>query len=925
MENRFESGIFSEASSYFISDSSDEEDSDECEDLSVSINSQENEVVSNEEINLHYLLMKRENSGHFSGNPRSRQVKRAFTKVPSRLGFCLKDIVPYCYLQGHMFMGLTACGQYLLSYKVCCNESSNANASYFNIGYKYTLYFWIYRPHQPLRRFFKSCLFDDHGADNLKSVTMAQWVTNPRVLIVHGAAENEHEESYLTYVKVPKLGCLDCKKLREFDEDGFSRCDALCMKCNLTIHTKYSTTESDPKFNPHINLICPDRVIIIANGFIHMLHVDLEFTPHSHHSQPMTVATATTPMIRCTPAHSEAGVSLLERKQLPPMTTTATASLSRQTPSAADAETETIGCDNTNNIVARIIADFSDIENEVQAGNGNAAAGEKTSIRTSDAAKSTKNFDELIFTCGLSSGAASSNSKSPMSSQMTALPGGNGSKTKVSLINHQGKRNHRIVTKSYRNGITTVDLQSASTSSSDKASAYEFSEDNEKCEKIGTFRKRRLADKKYEFSEDNSENIIPFTKIRMTSQQILQGATARLHRATSHFHSPCVSPSSSTATAASHSQSQQSLDSSVIPAAAPVVHHYHGFRSPCGSPVSNSMIRSPAQLFQQQKSPPSSSTSQQMLNFKPLTTISPLQLSMAKRNHYDIGNMSPTTVPFLSPRRDEPKVMEVPLQGGFGQEKPTCTKKFKRRFVEEDDAASVITSEEDDCISPGYHTSLPMEVHGSCYSDMQMISQMSYEKLRCVSVVVTQHSFDLETFTYYVISNLCQKNNKIYDVFYDWACELINVCPRSNLISCVLMAHFTARDQLPTTCNNCLNCSRNLDCVFHRKQFECRILFTWNMELGDWDVLDYGELHEFNRIGQPYESNSTKSSSKSFGGGLSKTAKSLAQELAASLDKLQDFSSNLRVWDSNVSKSKVCLTDLDNVIEFYLKRPRCSE
>jgi len=50
---------------------------------------------------------------------------------------------------------------------------------------------------------------------------------------------------------------------------------------------------------------------------------------------------------------------------------------------------------------------------------------------------------------------------------------------------------------------------------------------------------------------------------------------------------------------------------------------------------------------------------------------------------------------------------------------------------------------------------------------MQMISQASYHRLRCSSVVITQHSFDLETFTYYVISLLCQKHQKIYNVFYD--------------------------------------------------------------------------------------------------------------------------------------------------------------
>nr|XP_022909123.1 uncharacterized protein LOC111420381 [Onthophagus taurus] len=44
--------------------------------------------------------------------------------------------------------------------------------------------------------------------------------------------------------------------------------------------------------------------------------------------------------------------------------------------------------------------------------------------------------------------------------------------------------------------------------------AYEFTEENEKCEKLSSFRKKRLADKKYEFSEDNSENIVPFNSLR---------------------------------------------------------------------------------------------------------------------------------------------------------------------------------------------------------------------------------------------------------------------------------------------------------------------------------------------------------------------------------------------------------------------------
>jgi len=224
----------------------------------------------------------------------------------------------------------------------------------------------------------------------------------------------------------------------------------------------------------------------------------------------------------------------------------------------------------------------------------------------------------------------------------------------------------------------------------DKSNAYEFSEDNEKYEKISTFRKRRLAEKKYEFSEDNSENIIPFTKVRLAvrafNASTASSSARSFHRfsPTAHFfhNSPCASPSSSP------HPSQ--------PAQTPP---HLGFRSP---PSSSMLMRSPsrnansAQIFNQ-KSPPLSQATQQMLSYKPvgpLGALSPLQVSLAKR--FEIGgSMSPNAgLSFLSPRRDEPRIVEMPVQGGVMPEKPVCTKKLRRRYVEEDDATSVITSEE---------------------------------------------------------------------------------------------------------------------------------------------------------------------------------------------------------------------------------------
>lgn len=79
----------------------------------------------------------------------------------------------------------------------------------------FRLFFWIYRPHNLLSKYFNVCIFDDHGVDNLKVVSISQWMSNPRILIVHGAGECDNEDSYISVVSVPKLGCLDCKKIHE--------------------------------------------------------------------------------------------------------------------------------------------------------------------------------------------------------------------------------------------------------------------------------------------------------------------------------------------------------------------------------------------------------------------------------------------------------------------------------------------------------------------------------------------------------------------------------------------------------------------------------------------------------------------------------------------------------------------------------------
>jgi DDB1- and CUL4-associated factor 15 len=107
---------------------------------------------------------------------------------------------------------------------------------------------------------------------------------------------------------------------------------------------------------------------------------------------------------------------------------------------------------------------------------------------------------------------------------------------------------------------------------------------------------------------------------------------------------------------------------------------------------------------------------------------------------------------------------------------PMFSKKIVHHYVEEDDANSVATCEEDDCISPGYHLSLPMEVHGSCYSKMQLVSKISLNRLKGLPrAIITQNSFDVETFSIHIANLLCKKNDKKYGILFDLAFEIVHV------------------------------------------------------------------------------------------------------------------------------------------------------
>lgn len=103
-------------------------------------------------INVLKKILIRASSGYFNNLIINKSHQTTF-KNDSVLKFCLKDIIPFRYLTDHIFMGLSSCGNFLISYKrISCESETNYD---FNSGYKYELFFWIYRPHIPLSKYVR--------------------------------------------------------------------------------------------------------------------------------------------------------------------------------------------------------------------------------------------------------------------------------------------------------------------------------------------------------------------------------------------------------------------------------------------------------------------------------------------------------------------------------------------------------------------------------------------------------------------------------------------------------------------------------------------------------------------------------------------------------------------------------------------------
>ncbi|XP_049805751.1 uncharacterized protein LOC126248624 [Schistocerca nitens] len=453
--------------------------------------------------------------------------------------------------------------------------------------------------------------------------------------------------------------------------------------------------------------------------------------------------------------------------------------------------------------------------------------------------------------------------------------------------------------------------------------AYEFKEETleSDSEKFSTYRRRRLADKKYEFCEEceDEENIVPFhlhrrreSDFRLRLSSSFLPSAAHLVNNRRHF---CDSLSDNVEVNAGARSPSNSVNGSH--ALSNRSWYYEAFgenvdavsctETP-GAPYS--MANGENYVPQNHSHLDSDKVVLRPLNQNKTTLIQPQKeadnLSDAPVNK---RSESVDTVKDLSD--DLHSLQETssnPNSTSAKKYNPArCTIQLKRSFVEVDDElVSVITDIEDDDSgeSPGYHCALPLEIHGAGYMQLQMISNSKAEKLMAPCLIVLQKTFDIEHFCHIIAEKLCEESGKKYWFCNDYDVEIIDVCPYSG--DAIILA--LMRIQATVKAKGTITCVRPLQ---QRKQYQGGVVFSWNVVTGESSIVETRPLVEI--IQNERETKLREYKPWNPARGLAAEMRRRMPDLP--LHKLVRHSNNTPVLRG---KSLVRLTDLENNIELVL-------
>ncbi|OCT90499.1 DDB1- and CUL4-associated factor 15 [Xenopus laevis] len=188
---------------------------------------------------------------------------RLFRKLPPRLCVSLRNIVDEEFLQkGHIFLGFSKCGRFVLSY------TSDFQDDYFS-SFSYHLYWWQFHVHSKLRLVRQVRLFQDEEIYSDLFLHVCEWPSDSSKVIVFGfntsgngmlmnmMSDENHRDIYISTVSAPPTSpCTDCKESHI----------GSCLSHSFMLHTKYQVVYPFPTFQPAFQLK-RDNVVLLNTSF----------------------------------------------------------------------------------------------------------------------------------------------------------------------------------------------------------------------------------------------------------------------------------------------------------------------------------------------------------------------------------------------------------------------------------------------------------------------------------------------------------------------------------------------------------------------------------------------------------------------------------------------------------------------------------
>ncbi|TSK18045.1 DDB1- and CUL4-associated factor 15 [Bagarius yarrelli] len=145
--------------------------------------------------------------------------QRLFRKLPPRVCVPLKTIVSEEFLRaGHIFLGFTKCGRYVLSYTSDCGEDDDFSF------YTYHLYWWEFNLHSRLKQVHHVRLFVGEDIYSELYLTVCEWHNDHSKIIIFGfntrsstalmnmmMSDENNRDIYITIASMPPAQrCQQC-------------------------------------------------------------------------------------------------------------------------------------------------------------------------------------------------------------------------------------------------------------------------------------------------------------------------------------------------------------------------------------------------------------------------------------------------------------------------------------------------------------------------------------------------------------------------------------------------------------------------------------------------------------------------------------------------------------------------------------------